>query len=287
MSSSSYVPLEDLSAKTHEEATSDQDNVYLDDDQDIDPSLPTQAPKQLSFLNGLALVISLQIGSGIFSAPSQVSAHVPSPWIAISVWLVGGMLVYTGAVSFIYLAAEVPRNGGIQEYLQHFYGDFLAFQFTCTYLVIGKPAAMAVIATVFSGYLLRAVRPNDPLLSPLMNKLVALVGLWSVSFTNALGAKAGATVANGFLLLKLLAVVSVISIGCWSVLTGHENPQNAMHLNTRDSPAEKLSISDYTTALFGVLFCYGGWESVGASTFWNDSRVEQLTIQFQARLCSW
>ena len=59
-------------------------------------SSPT-SKANLTFINGLALVISLQIGSGIFSAPSVTANHVPSPGIGILVWLCGGLLVWTGA----------------------------------------------------------------------------------------------------------------------------------------------------------------------------------------------
>src|SRR5437773_2551732 len=72
----------------------------------------------LTRLNGLALVVSLQIGSGIFTAPSQVSQFVTSPGLGLLVWLLGGALVWTGAASFIELGLRIPSNGGIQEYLR-------------------------------------------------------------------------------------------------------------------------------------------------------------------------
>src|SRR5438105_1788337 len=40
----------------------------------------------LTFLNGLALVLGLQIGSGIFLAPAQVSRQVVSPALGVLVW---------------------------------------------------------------------------------------------------------------------------------------------------------------------------------------------------------
>src|SRR4051794_15259902 len=61
------------------------------------------SPRTLTNLNGLALVIGLQIGSGIFSAPSVVISKVSSPAVAIFVWLLAGALVWMGASSFIEL----------------------------------------------------------------------------------------------------------------------------------------------------------------------------------------
>ena len=97
-----------------------------------------QGDGSLTFTNGLALVLGLQIGSGIFYAPSQVSAHVPSPGGAILVWLVAGIVVWTGAASFIELGLVVSKNGGVQEYLRICYGEFFGFLFSWTWITISK-----------------------------------------------------------------------------------------------------------------------------------------------------
>lgn len=82
----------------------------------------TPQKKSLTLLNGLALVIALQIGSGIFTLPTQVSQSVPSPGAGLLVWLLAGLLVWTGAASFIELGCRAPSNGGIQEYVRVAYG---------------------------------------------------------------------------------------------------------------------------------------------------------------------
>ena len=62
--------------------------------------LTSLKPHQLSFVHGLAIVISLQIGSGIFAAPTQVSRNVSSPGLGVIVWVTGGLLVWTGSIVF-------------------------------------------------------------------------------------------------------------------------------------------------------------------------------------------
>lgn len=86
------------------------------------PSTPEPKRQPLTLLNGLALVIALQIGSGIFTLPTQVSQSVPSPGAGLLVWLLAGLLVWTGAASFIELGCRAPSNGGIQEYVRVAYG---------------------------------------------------------------------------------------------------------------------------------------------------------------------
>ena len=117
----------------------------------------TKERGSLTFINGLALVLGLQTGSGIFSAPSQVSNHGPSPGPAVLIWLVSGILVWTGTASFIELGLAIPRNEGIQEYLKVCYGDYLGFLFTWVYIAIAKPCAMAMIAMIFAENLSSAI----------------------------------------------------------------------------------------------------------------------------------
>jgi solute carrier family 7 (L-type amino acid transporter), member 6 len=237
---------------------------------DNHPNLRRNEPEapRLTFLNGLALVLGLQIGSGIFSAPSHVSLYVFSAGEGVLVWLFAGLLAWTGASSFIELGLAVPRNGGMQEYLQFCYGDFAGFLFTWIWVVIAKPSANAVIATVLADYL-TSVFPFEA--TPvLLSKLVGVLAIVTIAFVNCLTAKAGPNVANGFLVLKLLLVISIITVGI-SVCgrTGKGVPSTGLGWFGGTDNDEQLPIwtrfGHLVTALLGALFCYGGWESVSIS----------------------
>jgi hypothetical protein len=45
----------------------------------------------------MALVVGMQVGSGIFSSPGVVVASVGSVGASLAVWLVSGLLAWTGA----------------------------------------------------------------------------------------------------------------------------------------------------------------------------------------------
>ena len=220
----------------------------------------------LSFLNGLALVMGLQIGSGIFSAPSQVSKQVASPGEGVLVWVVSGFLVWTGAASFIELGLAIPQNGGIQEYLRYCYGEFPGFLFTWTWVLISKPAAMAMIALVFSDHLIYSV--SSEWRSPFISKLIALFGLGLITTVNCLGATTGARVANGFLGLKLFAVYSIALFGLYILIgqdgNGVATSPHGWFANGHSGRLDEIwhKLGHFVTGMYGALFCYGGWETV-------------------------
>ncbi|KAI0157636.1 amino acid/polyamine transporter I [Xylariaceae sp. FL1272] len=224
----------------------------------------------LTLLNGLAIVISLQIGSGIFSAPSLISQHVSSPAEGLIVFITAGLLVWTGAASFIELGLLVPSNGGIQEYLRASWGDYAGYLFTWVWVGVSRPVGNAVISTIFANYLLKSLLASGPI-SPWTIKAVALGCVATLTIINCLGATAGAKAANAFLLLKLGALGSISAIGFVNLISGHgggvPTSGDGWFGGGRDTPRDDTNIwtwfGEFTTALFAALFCYGGWETAG------------------------
>jgi len=116
----------------------------------VQHSLPT-----LSATSAIALVVSSQIGSGIFSSPGILSQNCGSPGASLIVWLLAGILAWTGASSFAELGAAIPVNGGAQAYLNYSFGGWASYLFIWTNLVALKPGSAAIISIVGSEYLCR------------------------------------------------------------------------------------------------------------------------------------
>ncbi|KAI1180803.1 amino acid/polyamine transporter I [Nemania sp. FL0916] len=230
---------------------------------------PQRKGPYLTPLNCLALVIGLQIGSGIFSAPSLIAREVGSPAEALGVFVTAGLLVWTGAASFVELGLLVPSNGGIQEYLRASWGDFIGHLFPWIWVGVVKPAGNAAISNIFADYLLRAFRSSDTT-SPWMTKTVALGCIVVLTLINCLGATAGAKAANIFMVLKLAALGSIIIAGFATYVLGYGNgvPTSDSgwfgqeQLSLGESDVWK-SLGNVSTAVFAALFCYGGWETAG------------------------
>ncbi|KAI1352548.1 amino acid/polyamine transporter I [Xylaria sp. FL0043] len=223
----------------------------------------------LTRLNCLALIISLQIGSGIFSAPSLIAQQVCSPAEALGVFVVAGLLVWTGAASFVELGLLVPSNGGIQEYLRAGWGDYTGHLFSWVWVGVVRPGGNAVVSTIFADFLLRALQPSHPV-GPWATKIVALGGVASLTVINCLGATAGAKAANVFMVLKLAALGSIIVIGFTNYVFGHGDGVPSSDAGwfgwDQADPSEPdvwASLGSISTAVFAALFCYGGWETAG------------------------
>lgn len=67
--------------------------------------------RNLGTLDAFAIIISIVIGSGIFTSPGSIDTNVPSPGIALVIWLVGGILAWTGASTMAELGTAIPGEG--------------------------------------------------------------------------------------------------------------------------------------------------------------------------------
>lgn len=67
--------------------------------------------RNLGAVEAFAIVISIVIGSGVFTSPGSIDTNVPSPGIALVVWLVGGILAWTGASTMAELGTAIPGEG--------------------------------------------------------------------------------------------------------------------------------------------------------------------------------
>lgn len=221
--------------------------------------------KTLSYLNGLSLVIGLIIGSGIFSSPSQVNKNAGSPAASLIVWVVAGMLAWTGAASYAELGGAIPLNGGAQVYLSKIFGEWAGFLFTWCAVMVLKPGSAAIVAIIFGEYLVRAaIGPEAVDASTWLNKGVALAGIVLVTSLNCVSTKLGTRSADVFMFLKFVVLLGVTVTGIVVAATGlsykgHANDDWKEH-GWFDKT--KTDVSNWAVALYAGLWAFDGWDNV-------------------------
>lgn len=91
------------------------------------------------------------------SSPGIVVANTHSVGASLTVWLISGLLGWTGASSFAELGSAIPVNGGAQAYLAYAYSPLVSYLFAWTAIAALKPGGNAVIALIFAEYINRLV----------------------------------------------------------------------------------------------------------------------------------
>jgi len=203
------------------------------------------APRQLSLLDATLLVMGGIIGVGIFYTPRLVAQHVPEPTAFLAMWAIGGLIALTGALTFAELGATFPRAGGWYVFLREAFGPFVAYLFAWVVLCVVSTGAVSVIV--------RVLVQNVPGLPPSTHFAVGAAVIVLVTGLAMLGAKAGATLQNGCMAVKLGAIAAMAGVGLLSTAP-------ATSLPVLPAPTEGGLAMGMVRALLPVLFACGGWQ---------------------------
>src|SRR5215471_12950382 len=111
--------------------------------------------RKLGLFSAVAVVIGSTIGSGIFRSSAGIAARIPDQRLFLAAWMIGGVCVLAGALTYAELASALPQTGGVFVYLREGFGRLPAFLFGWAELTIVRASALGAIATVFAEYLLR------------------------------------------------------------------------------------------------------------------------------------
>ncbi|KZM24849.1 uncharacterized protein EKO05_0003523 [Ascochyta rabiei] len=239
-----------------------------------------QSSKQLTTRHAFAILVTLQIGSGIFASPAQVDSNVPSPGAALLVWALGGLLSWAGAASFAELGAALPLNGGMQEYLRHVYGDTAAFLMAWIYIMAVKPSSMAIQSIVIAESV-GSVSSTEPLAGWLL-KLIAAMAFVSMVLLNSINTKFTLRLSESFTVFKISTVGLIVLGGLIAVIAHLVNPHSSLsgssdwyskswfetrptvsegHIINWDSISTWDRYGHYCAAIYGGLWAYDGWDN--------------------------
>src|SRR5437588_8123797 len=197
------------------------------------------------------LIIGTVIGSGIFLVPGLVIKAVGnSLLVALSVWLVGGVLSLLGALTYGELSARNPAAGGLYVYIRDCFGQFPSFLFGWILFFVVSTGSIATLAVAFSNYLGEFVS-----LGHWTAKLVSLCMIGIIAAVNILGTRQSANLQNVTTTIKVAAIVALACFLLWSGNRAHFSsavPISPMPLSGR--------LSGIGLALVSVLWAYEGWQ---------------------------
>jgi amino acid transporter len=211
-------------------------------------------PRRLGLFSAIAVLIGSTIGSGIFRTPALIADRVPEPLAMLGVWVLGGVLVLCGALTYAELAGMFPRSGGVFVYLRESFGRPTAFLFGWTELLVIRASALGAIATVFAEYLVRSLG-HDPRLPPYgawVHDIAAAAIVVTAAF-NYVGIRWSSILINVTTAAKYGALVVLVLL---AFLAGGGD---FGHLALPGGPVRP---GLFGLALISVLWAYDGWGDV-------------------------
>ena len=166
---------------------------------------PFGLKRSLRLFDGLAMVIGIMIGSGIFRTPGLVARQLGRPWLTFVAWLLGGVLAFAGALCFAELATRHPKAGGKYVYAREAFGPRIGFVVGWCEGFAMYPAAIAALGVVTGEFIGRLA--GWP---PSVSKWVGVAAVALLVAINMTGVASGRWVQNVATSAKVLALSAVV-----------------------------------------------------------------------------
>jgi basic amino acid/polyamine antiporter, APA family len=186
------------------------------------------------------------IGGGILRTPGDIASLLPTPWLFIGIWIIGGVYALLGANALSELGTMLPRSGGQYVFARHTFGDYAGF------LVgwidwISTCASVGAIAIVIGESAVSVARLSPAYAAPIAMSVVVIFTLLLLR-----GTKLGDLSQQITSLAKTLALLALV-VACFAFA-------GRAHV----APAAPVARTIGTFAAFmlaaqAVIYAYDGW----------------------------
>ena len=209
--------------------------------------------KSLRTTDGVALLIGITIGSGIYSTPYLIAGYLDSYAVVMTCWVVVGLFVLIGGLIYAELGTRLPTTGGEYAYITACFGPFAGFMFGWAQLLIIRTSPGAGLALIASDYIGYFVPHSGWSHTATALGILALVGgfnyigiLWASRFQ------------------KVTTVVKVGGLILFAVLFAVLLRETENHLGARLPPIQDRGFyGNLIPALMLIVFTHTGWDRVG------------------------
>jgi len=233
------------------------------------PGRPTLR-RTLGTFDGVAILIGITIGAGIYSTPQIIATYAESFVPILWMWIGCGVFVVIGGLIYAELGTRLPDTGGEYVYIHRCFGPFAGFMFGWAQLIIIRTSAAAGLAIITADYVEYFVE-----LPGLAHTFVALGVIGILGALNYVGMQRASAYQRLSTVLKVGGLLVLVFLAL-ILLQGQDN-----QLSTVAPPTATLGpLGNTSAALMLVLFSYIGWDRVGyvAGEMKNPRRTIPLSL---------
>ena len=226
---------------------------------------PVKLKRQLGLFDSSMMVIGIVIGSGIFMTTGLMAEAIPSASLILLAWVLGGLQMLAGALTYAELGAAMPKAGGQYVFLREAYGQLPGFLFGWIAFVAyisGTNAALAIAVAEHVGSFYPSLTTQNIIIdvgsfSISGGQIFALSLILILSIINYLGIVFGKWIQNIFTVLKIGSILLFALTGLFISTGNHID----MSLNTTNMSIGSI-LTGMGIALVAVNWTVGGWEYI-------------------------
>ncbi len=225
--------------------------------------------RQLGLFDSTMMMMGIVIGSGIFLTTGIMAQAVPSAPMVLLAWLLGGLLILAGALTYAELGVSLPEAGGQYVYLREAYGHLFGFLFGWKMFLVNMTGSIAALGVAFAeyfGYFFPFLSTKEIVFSFQVSgfsyslsrgQLIAVAVIVLLTAINYVGVAFGKTVQNVLTVIKIGTILVFIVFGF--IFTGGASID--LSLNPEGWSFARL-LTGFGLAFVSVFWAFDGWNNI-------------------------
>jgi basic amino acid/polyamine antiporter, APA family len=205
-------------------------------------------PRKYTFTVAVTLVIANMIGTGVFTSLGYQVGPLPSGFVILMLWLLGGVVALSGAFTYAEISTTLKRSGGEYYYLGKIFHPALGFVSGWMSILVGFAGAISAVAIAIGEY------SGELFAIPV--KLTAVAAILLVSSIHWFGVKTGGHAQNILTGTKL----SLILFFCLAPFF-FDSPKSGINFLPQAGDWDLITSSGFAVSLVFVVYAYTGWNA--------------------------
>ncbi len=198
---------------------------------------------------GIALVIANMIGTGVFTSLGYQVGPLPSGFVILMLWLLGGVVALSGALVYAEISTTLKRSGGEYFYLGEIFHPLLGFLSGWMSTLVGFAGAISAVALAIGSY--------SAVLIGLNEKWVAVASILLISFVHLFGVKTSGWTQTLLTGIKL----SLIAFFCIAPLFFAGDSLSGISFLPQPGDWDLMLTPGFAVSLVFVVYAYTGWNA--------------------------
>ncbi len=225
--------------------------------------------RQLGLFDSTMMMMGIVIGSGIFLTTGIMAQAIPSAPMVLLAWLLGGLLILAGALTYAELGVSLPEAGGQYVYLREAYGHLYGFLFGWKMFLVNMTGSIAALGVAFAEYFgsfFPTLSTKEIVFSSHVGgltytlsrgQLVAVAVILLLSAINYVGVAFGKTVQNVLTVIKIGTILVFVFFG----FVFARGASIDLSLNPEGWSFAQL-LTGFGLAFVSVFWAFDGWNNI-------------------------
>ncbi|MFN5171355.1 MAG: APC family permease [Cyclobacteriaceae bacterium] len=205
--------------------------------------------KNYSLTVATALVMANMVGTGVFTSLGYQVGPLPSGFVILVLWLVGGVVALSGALAYAEIASTLKKSGGEYTMLTELASPSLGFLAGWTSFIAGFAGAISAVAIAIGEYATKLT--GAPV------KLIAVVAVIAVTAIHWFGVRTGGIAQNLLTSLK----ISLIAFFCIAPFFVDYPAPEGVSFTPQAHDLDLIFSAGFAMSLVFVVYAYTGWNA--------------------------